>query len=85
MAVPESRGSRAGVHRLSWALLLCTTLACAGLRSERHLAPLVTTLSLAGGDRETEALGGIFLRQTGATTGQTDYWAMRPVFSSRTA
>ncbi|MFT5050995.1 MAG: hypothetical protein ACI8QZ_002402 [Chlamydiales bacterium] len=83
MATSDPRGLRAGLLFLLLVFVLNTTSGCAGLNSERHLAPLITTLSLAGGDRETEALGGIYLNRTSGETDRTNYWAMRPIFSSR--
>lgn len=80
----HERRARAATWRTPLLVLaLVLNSACAGINSERHLAPLVTTLSLAEGHRETEALGGILLNRRNANTGKIDYWAMRPIFSSR--
>jgi hypothetical protein len=63
------------------ALLLCALAsACATGGHERHVAPLFTDLSPAGGGREIEALGGAvrlkFLRAEG---GPLTQWALRPL------
>jgi hypothetical protein len=59
-------------------LLLC---GCAGFDQERHVAPLFTELSLAGGEREIEALGGSLLLRRDPESGDTRYWALRPFLS----
>tara|TARA_R110002074_G_scaffold111171_1_gene238897 strand:- start:4002 stop:5621 length:1620 start_codon:yes stop_codon:yes gene_type:complete len=56
---------------------------CAGFQQERHLAPLFTELSLAGGDRGIEALGGMVLTRRDAETKRIEYWAVRPFASHR--
>jgi len=73
--------SRGFVTRFAFALgLLCTT-GCAGFQSERHLAPLFTQLSPAGGGQEIEALGGIVRVRTSPETGRVNEWAIRPLYS----
>ena len=50
-------------------------------RQEIHLAPLWSDLSLAGGDREVEALGGAALARWSAEDDRLSYWALRPLVS----
>ena len=45
------------------------------------MAPLFSELSLAGGEREVEALAGSLLLRRDVTTGETRYWALRPFLS----
>lgn len=47
------------------------------------MAPLFSELSIAGGDREIEALGGMVLVQRGVDSGEVHYSAIRPFFSDR--
>ncbi len=52
---------------------------CAGFSSERHLAPLFTELSTAGGGTEIEALGGAVRVRRSAPHGFYEQWAVRPL------
>ncbi|QDV07798.1 hypothetical protein Poly30_33310 [Planctomycetes bacterium Poly30] len=56
---------------------------CAGPNSERVLSPLFSSHSAAGGIPEIEALGGAYLSRRNPSTGQRDYWAIRPLLSNR--
>ncbi|MBL6720952.1 MAG: hypothetical protein ISQ08_06020 [Planctomycetes bacterium] len=67
---------------------LLTAVALLGLgacatpgRQEIHLAPLWSDLSLAGGDREVEALGGAAVARWSAEDDRLSYWALRPLVS----
>ncbi len=65
----------------AWAALLLAGLAgCAGLDRERHLAPLYSEISSAGGGVETEALGGAVLVRRDAPRGRFTTWGVRPLF-----
>ena len=64
-------------------LALLSLFSCAAARSEINLAPLYSRLSTAGGDTETEALGGALVTRRDGTTGQLEYWALRPLTSWR--
>ena len=61
---------------LAWALT-----GCAGLDQERHLAPVISELSTAGGERELEALGGALLVRRKVENNAVTYWALRPLAS----
>ncbi|MEZ5973842.1 MAG: hypothetical protein R3E96_03055 [Planctomycetota bacterium] len=66
--------------------MLCLAMglgACAGPSTERHLAPIFTQLSLAGGDTEVEVAGGAVQVRYNGDTGELDYWAVRPLVSWR--
>jgi len=54
---------------------------CAGLDQERHLAPFVSDLSIASGERELEAFGGALLVRRKVDSGAVTYWALRPLAS----
>ncbi|MDA1267386.1 MAG: hypothetical protein O2816_20075 [Planctomycetota bacterium] len=56
---------------------------CAGFDEERHVAPFFSELSIAGGDREIEALGGSLILRRDRETAQTKYFALRPFFSNK--
>ncbi|MFT4539073.1 MAG: hypothetical protein ACI841_002967 [Planctomycetota bacterium] len=60
--------------------LLALGTGCAGLQSERHLAPLFTQVSPAGGGMDIEAIGGA-LRWRRGPEGRTEEWALRPLVS----
>jgi len=57
---------------------------CAGFDQERHLAPLFSELSTAGGDVEVEAFGGAIVSRRSLEDGKKHYWALRPLISRRT-
>ncbi|MBI5362885.1 MAG: hypothetical protein HZA53_06875, partial [Planctomycetes bacterium] len=62
------------------AVLALAFAGCASFQSERHLAPLFSELSTAGGGREIEALGGaVRLRYLRAEGGPLTQWAFRPI------
>jgi hypothetical protein len=77
-ASPAARSARAPA--LAAALLLA---GCASLRSERHLAPLYSHLSLAGGGEELESLGGALRMRRLRRDGPIDEWGVRPLFIHR--
>lgn len=64
---------------LAFAVLALVCGGCASFASERHLAPVYTEISTAGGGKEVEALGGAlrlrYLRPEGGLT----QWALRPL------
>lgn len=85
---PHSRRSAAGDRsrgrRLVAGLALLAAAAsssCAGLSSERHLAPLYSQLSPAGGGTDTELFGGMLRNRTDPYTGRSVEWSFRPFFS----
>ena len=87
-SVGQPKGTAIGARNLAlWmgcALVICGALTgCAGPRSERHLAPLFTHLSLAGGDTEIELAGGALQMRFEAGGGPMNYWAFRPFYSWR--
>jgi len=61
--------------------VLSPSWGCAGFEDERHVAPIFSELSLAGGEREIEALGGAVLLRRDPTTLEVRYWALRPLIS----
>lgn len=75
-------------HDAAWAgaalalALLPSSCALPG-EHEIHLAPLVSELSLAGGDRGLEVAGGAGLARWSGDEGRLDYWALRPLVSWR--
>lgn len=71
------------VSRFAAALvLLAASLAgCAGFEQERHLAPLFSEMSIAGGEREVEAFGGAVILRRSPEDGKVRYWAVRPLVS----
>lgn len=62
-------------------LTLVLLSGCAGFDQERHLAPLFSELSLAGGEREVEAFGGAVVLRKSPVDGKVRYWAVRPLIS----
>ncbi len=71
--------SRASTSLL--ALLATTWLAsCASFESDRHVAPLYTRVSRAGGGSETEALGGSVLVRHARLDEPASLWGIRPLF-----
>jgi hypothetical protein len=63
------------------ALALCAGFllgGCAGFGSERHMAPIFSELSAAGGGTEMESLGGA-VRVRRAANGAVSQWAVRPI------
>ena len=64
-------------------LLLMCLGACTAPGEDLHFAPLYSHLSLAGGDRAIEALGGTALARWDQETNRLDYWALRPLVSWR--
>ncbi len=52
---------------------------CAGFGSERHIAPLFSELSTAGGGVEQEALGGAIRVRRDKPDGLITQWAVRPI------
>ncbi|MEE8468181.1 MAG: hypothetical protein V3T22_06985 [Planctomycetota bacterium] len=72
---------RYSLGRTVQAALLAGLAACADLQSERHIAPIFTELSMAGGGREVEALGGAILVRHPELDGKPDYQALRPLYS----
>lgn len=67
--------------RLTLPLLALALGGCAGFDQERHVAPLFAELSLASGEREVEALAGSVILRRGAESGESRYWAVRPLVS----
>lgn len=63
---------------LVWLGLIAGT-GCAGPGTERHLAPLFSDLSTAGGGTEIEALGGILRVRRTRPDGPLRQWALRPL------
>ncbi len=78
-ALRDRRGAALGAF--VWAVLaLLLGTGCASFSTERHLAPIYSELSTAGGGREVEALGGaVRLRYLRATEGPVTQWALRPL------
>jgi len=56
---------------------------CASVRDERHVAPIFSRYSPAGGGVGTESVGGMFVGHKPGLEGPLDYWAMRPLLSKR--
>ena len=56
-------------------------VSCAGPHQERHLAPLFSSYSAAGGDIELEGFAGALLTRTTPVTQRMWYFALRPFFS----
>ena len=81
--LPAPGPGRRRARRLCTGLLLWALSGCAGPDQERHLAPLVSELSSAGGERELEALGGALLVRRKVETGAVTYWALRPLASHK--
>ncbi len=79
---PSDRTRCAGA-RWAAALALVFLFGCASPRSERHLAPLFTHLSVAGGDTEIELAGGAIQMRWDAGGGALNYWSLRPLYSWR--
>jgi hypothetical protein len=52
---------------------------CASLDQDRHLAPLFTEISRAGGGVEIEALGGAIRTRYIKPNGPLEQWALRPI------
>ena len=76
------RGLGVCARRAGCALALTASLfvsACAGFRSERHIAPLYSELSTAGGGTEVEALGGAVRVRRDRPDGLVTQWAVRPL------
>ncbi len=75
------RAGRAAAHALRLACLVLASLVagCAGFRSERHMAPLFSELSTAGGGTEIEALGGSIRVRRAKPQGSITQWAVRPL------
>ncbi|MFT7678473.1 MAG: hypothetical protein ACI8QC_002466 [Planctomycetota bacterium] len=68
--------------RLAALLLpLLGLFSCAGSRSEIHVAPVYSRLSMAGGDTESEALGGALVTRRDGATNKLKYWALKPLVS----
>lgn len=63
-------------------LALAATFAasCASYASDRHIAPLFTQLSTAGGGEEIEAVGGAVVLRRDAPGGELSEWGVRPLF-----
>ncbi|MDP6539582.1 MAG: hypothetical protein QF903_11405 [Planctomycetota bacterium] len=53
---------------------------CASYATDRHVAPLFTQLSTAGGGEEIEAAGGAFLLRRDEPGGEAVEWGVRPLF-----
>jgi hypothetical protein len=56
---------------------------CAGFRDARHLAPIYSEVSTAGGGREIDALGGAVIVRRSDVDGPVDYWGFRPLVTWR--
>lgn len=54
--------------------------ACAGFASERHVAPVFSQMSTAGGGTEIEALAGAVRVRRSGPKGFFEQWAFRPLF-----
>src|SRR5689334_17833738 len=52
---------------------------CASFESDRHLAPLYTEISRAGGGTEVEALGGAIRVRHVSPGGPLEQFALRPI------
>src|SRR5262245_5402791 len=94
--LPRPRQSTRGMGRRprgskDWAraallLALAALASCASMRSERHIAPVFTHLSRAGGGTEMEALGGILRVRRPYPGGPYQQYALRPlVIKDRTS
>lgn len=80
--LPEQRGrTPRHLRSMAAAIVLASAGACTAPGEDLHLAPLYTHLSLAGGDRAVEALGGAALARWNHETARLDYWALRPIAS----
>ena len=80
-ASPGTRGPAArGLTFRVLCLLGALGASCASVYSERHVAPLFTQLSPAGGGHDIEAVGGA-LRWRRGPEGRVEEWALRPLFS----
>lgn len=61
-------------------MLVCALFgACASSGTERHLSPIYSELSSAGGGKEIEALGGALRLRYLRTSGTLTQWALRPL------
>lgn len=78
---PRRCGRRQSRARRAGCLALVALHGCAGFSQERHLAPIFSELSIAGGDRQLELLGGAFLVRRELETRDVRYWALRPIVS----
>jgi len=82
-----SHGSRCDSPRRARApfaaltLALCTAAGCAGPGTDRHLSPLVSDLSMAGGGREVEAVAGVLRIRHPTHDGPWGDAAVRPLAS----
>ena len=59
--------------------LLALLPGCAGFGSERHIAPVFTEISTAGGGTEMESLGGAVRVRRDRPGGLVTQWAVRPL------
>jgi hypothetical protein len=75
------RSALAWIRRASIAALAAAVFgaSCAGPGSERHIPPLFTEISTAGGGTELEALGGILRIRRTRPDGPLRQWALRPL------
>ena len=70
-------------RRASRALLVLLALAsasCASFDADRHVAPVYTEISRAGGGKLTEALGGVYVREHHVLDSRYITWGVRPLF-----
>jgi hypothetical protein len=80
--MPKGTSTRAA---FTWRVTLAAialgivTNGCASFRSERHLAPLFTEISRAGGGTEFEALGGAVRLRRSRPSGPFEQFALRPL------
>lgn len=65
---------------LPLALLASALTSCASFESDRHVAPLFTRVSRAGGGDRTEALGGIVIVEHAQPDRPYTAWGVRPLF-----
>lgn len=72
------RGARDAWRAAPALVLLLVTASCATFGTERHLAPIFTELSTAGGGVEIEALGGAVRVRRTTPGGFFEQWALRP-------
>lgn len=70
---------RASPRALSIVLAALGSTGCALFGTERHLAPVFTELSTAGGGTEVEALGGAARVRQVRPEGPVAQWALRPI------
>ena len=61
-------------------VLALAAAACAGPRSEQHLAPVYTHVSTSGGGEEYEGLAGAVVARRDALGTPFDQWGLRPLF-----